>query len=105
MIEWLGYPSEYRAEEFPVYGFEASKRLQAKSADFLLFDDQNFAANRQFNEKKIKWVQDHSLLVVETKKPGEMPEVMCQAQFYTQWTKAIAYIVSDGKTIKGYYIR
>lgn len=103
LIEWLGYPSEYRAEEFPVYGFEASKRLQAKSADFLLFDDQNFAANRQFNEKKIKWVQDHSLLVVETKKPGEMPEVMGQAQFYTQWTKAIAYIVSDGKTIKGYY--
>ena len=103
LIEWLGYPSEYRAEEFPVYGFEASKKLPPKPADFLLFDDQDFAANRKFGEKTIKWVQNHSLLVVEAKKPGEMPEVMGQAQFYTQWTKAVAYIVSDGKTIKGFY--
>lgn len=103
LIEWLGYPSEYRAEEFPVYGFEASKRLPAKPADFLLFDNANFAANKQYGEKKINWVQNHSLLVVEAKKPGQMPEVMGQAQFYSQWSKAVAYIVTDGKTIKGYY--
>ena len=103
LIEWLGYPSEYRAEEFPVYGFEASKRLSAKPADFLLFDDENFAANRQYGEKKINWVQNHSLLVVEAKKPGQMPAVMGQAQFYSQWSKAVAYIVTDGETIKGYY--
>ena len=28
LIEWLGYPSEYRAEEFPVYGFEAIRTVR-----------------------------------------------------------------------------
>ena len=37
----LGYPSELRAEEFPVYGFGGRKKLPAKSADFLLFQIRN----------------------------------------------------------------
>lgn len=69
----LGYPSELRAEEFPVYGFGGRKKLPAKSADFLLFSDKEFGAHRNDTQKDKDWVQSHSLLIVEAKKPGEMP--------------------------------
>lgn len=103
LTELLGYPSEFRAEQFPVYGFQGRTKLPAKSADFLLFDDKSFASHRTYSKKNIDWVQDHSLLVIEAKKPGEMPEVMGQAQYYSHWAKTIAYIVTDGVEIKGYY--
>lgn len=103
LTELLGYPSEFRAEQFPVHGFQGRTKLPAKPADFLLFDDKNFASHKTYNKKNLDWVQDHSLLVVEAKKPGEMPEVMGQAQYYSHWAKAIAYIVTDGVEIKGYY--
>ena len=77
----LGYPSELRAEEFPVYGFGGRKKLPAKSADFLLFSDKEFGAHRNDTQKDKDWVQSHSLLIVEAKKPGEMPDSPGQAQF------------------------
>lgn len=103
IIEWLGYPTEYRAEEFPVYAAEGSKTINAKDADFLLFDDKMFASHRNRVQDEIDWVQEHSLLVFEAKKKGEMPELRGQAQFYTFWTKAVAYILSDGDQIYAYY--
>ena len=98
----LGYPSELRAEEFPVYGFGGRKKLPAKSADFLLFSDKEFGAHRNDTQKDKDWVQSHSLLIVEAKKPGEMPDSPGQAQFYTMWTKAVAYMVTDGCEIQAY---
>ena len=98
----LGYPSELRAEEFPVYGFGGRKKLSAKSADFLLFSDKEFGAHRNDTQKDKDWVQSHSLLIVEAKKPGEMPDSPGQAQFYTMWTKAVAYMVTDGCEIQAY---
>lgn len=98
----LGYPSELRAEEFPVYGFGGRKKLPAKSADFLLFSDKEFGAHRNDTQKDKDWVQSHSLLIVEAKKPGEMPDSPGQAQFYTMWTKAVVYMVTDGCEIQAY---
>ena len=98
----LGYPSELRAEEFPVYGFGGRKKLSAKSADFLLFSNKEFGAHRHDTQKDKDWVQSHSLLIVEAKKPGEMPDSPGQAQFYTMWTKAVAYMVTDGCEIQAY---
>lgn len=98
----LGYPSELRAEEFPVYGFGGRNKLPAKSADFLLFSNKEFGAHRRDTQKDKDWVQSHSLLIVEAKKPGEMPDSSGQAQFYTMWTKAVAYMVTDGCEIKAY---
>ncbi len=49
----------------------------------------------------ISWVQQHSLLVVEAKKPGEVPEILGQPQYYTIWTRAIAYIVTNGYVLRG----
>lgn len=98
----LGYPSELRAEEFPVYGFAGRNKLPAKSADFLLFSDKEFGTHRRNTQKDKDWVQSHSLLIVEAKKPGEMPDSSGQAQFYTMWTKAVAYMVTDGCEIKAY---
>ena len=100
LIEWLEYPIEYRSEEFPVYGFEGSTKV-TKQADFLMFDDKDYKNHDTFNADHISWVQTHSLCVLETKKPDEMPAVLGQPQFYTMWTKAIAYIATDGITIKG----
>lgn len=69
LLEILGYPSYLRAEEFPVYGFGGGKKLPAKNADYILFSDRQFANHRMFTKKNIEWVQKHSLLVVEAKKP------------------------------------
>ncbi|MCM1234674.1 MAG: type I restriction enzyme HsdR N-terminal domain-containing protein [Ruminococcus flavefaciens] len=103
LLDILGYPSNYRAEEFPVYGFEGGKRLPAKNADFVLFSDNHFAEHRMFTKDCRDWVYKHSLLIVEAKKPGEMPELLGQPEYYTIWTKAVAYLVIDGIQVKGYF--
>lgn len=102
LIEWLGYPSQFRAEEFPVYGNGGSAPLHAKLADFLLFDNAGFDNNRERKRSQQEWVNNHSLLVVEAKKPGEIPESNAQPQFYSAWTRAVAYIFLDGNKIRGY---
>ena len=103
LLEAMGYLPEYRAEEFPVYGYDGQKKLSAKNADYILFDDTGFADHRNRTQSHIKWVQNHSLLVVEAKKPGKMPDELGQAQFYTMWTKAPAYIETDGEDVLGYF--
>lgn len=103
LLEAMGYASEYRSEEFPVYGYDGRKKLPAKSADFILFDSIDFAEYRTRTQNNLRWVRNHSILIVEAKKPGEMPEELGQAQFYTMWTKAPAYIETDGEDIFAYF--
>lgn len=103
LINLLDYPSEFRSEEYPVYGWEGRREISAKNADYILFNNADFSQHRTRTKNNIEWVQNHSLLVVEAKKPGEMPEVDGQSMYYVQWTKAIGYIVSDGITIRGYF--
>ena len=103
LLNFLQYPTELRSEEFPVYGFEGGKRLPTKNADFIMFSDKEFKTHRKFTQSAIDWVKNHSLLVFEAKKPGEMPSVVGQPVYYTVWTKAVAYLISDGEYIKGYY--
>ena len=105
LIEWLGYPSQYRAQEFPVYGYDTGTALRAKSADYVLFDDDDFANHRFSTQKHINWVYNHSLIIIEAKKPGKAPETNTQPQFYSAWTRAIAYLIIDGIRIKGYLYR
>ena len=103
LIEWLGYPPQNRAEEFPVYGNEGRKIIPAKNADFLLFSAPDFAEHRNRNELDIQWVQNHSLLIVEAKKPTESVDDLGQPTYYSIWTKAVAYLQTNGKVIRGYY--
>lgn len=103
LLDILRYPSYLRAEEFPVYGFEGRKQLPAKNADYVLFSDKHFALYRNFSKANIDWVQEHCLLIVEAKKPGELPEVLGQPEYYTIWTKAVAYLAIDGIRVKGYF--
>ena len=107
LITALGYPSELRAEEFPVYGYAGRDPLKAKSADYILFTDRDFADYRKKNQKCRRWVENHSLLVVEAKKPGELQDekledVIGQARFYREWSRSVAYILTDGKYIYGF---
>ena len=95
IIEWLGYPIEFRAEEFPVYSFEGAQKRPTKYADYILFDDKHFASHNKNTKIDTEWVQEHSLLVFEAKKKNEMPAMLGQPQFYTIWTKAVAYMISD----------
>lgn len=103
LLDILGYPSELRAEEFPVYGYGGGKKLPAKNADFILFCSPDFGHYRTRTQRNLGWVHDNSLLVVEAKKPGEMPKEndLGQAQFYTAWTKSVAYIETDGEKLIG----
>ena len=104
LFEALGYPSELRSEEYPVYGYGGREPLKAKDADFIFFTESDFSQYRSNTQRNKKWVQEHSLLIVEAKKPGKMPDDLGQAQFYTMWTKAVAYIETDGEVFKGYYM-
>lgn len=104
LSEVLGYSSQFRGEEFPVYGYGGREPLRAKDADFIFFNDKSFGSYRENTQKNKAWVREHSLLVIEAKKPGEMPEDLGQAQFYTMWTKAVAYIETDGEDFKGYFV-
>ena len=99
----LGYPIELMALEFPVYGFGGREKLPAKDADFLFFTDKEFGKHRTNTRKNKNWVEDHSLLVIESKKPGKIPDDLGQARFYTMWTKAVAYIETDGIDFMGYF--
>jgi len=54
LIMWLGYPQSFRAEEFPVYGFEGRRKLPTKNADFLLFNDAMFGLHKSSSESDIK---------------------------------------------------
>lgn len=103
LSEALGYPSELRGEEFPVYGYGGREALKAKNADFVFFTDKSFGKYRTNTQRNKAWVQDHSLLIIEAKKPGKMLEDLGQAQFYTMWTKAVAYIETDGEELRGYF--
>lgn len=104
LLELLGYPRDFRAEEFPVYGYEGSKALSSKAADFLQFSSNEFGVNRGKSDKELEWVYQHSLLVFEAKKPTEKILVKGQPVFYSAWTKSIAYMISNGITIEGYVV-
>ena len=90
LLEALGYEPHLRGEGYPVYSFIGRKRQATTSADFILFDDSHFNEHAKFTQNDLDWVHDHSLLVVEAKKPGEIPDVPGQAKFYSVWTKALA---------------
>lgn len=103
LLQCLGYRDYLRGEEFPVYSWQGRKKNPPTFVDFLLFSDGGFAEHKDGSAGSLNWVKDHSLLVVEAKNPGEMPEYEGQAIFYSHWTKAIAYLVTDGEIIKGFY--
>ena len=104
LLEIMGYPMELRAEEFPVYGSEGSKPLKTKKADYILFSDCDFASHRSNTNDNLKWVYEHSLLVFEAKKPSEEISIFHQPQFYAVWTRAVAYMISNGKKLVGYFL-
>ena len=104
LLELLGYPMDFRAEEFHVYGYEGSKSLKSKAADFLQFDSNEFDTHRGKSNSEIEWVYEHSLLVFEAKKPTEKVLVTGQPVFYSAWTKSVAYMISNGIDIEGYIV-
>ena len=103
LTEALGYSSQLRGEEFPVYGYSGRDPLRAKDADFVFFTDKSFGRHRTNTQANKEWVREHSLLIIEAKKPGQMPDDMGQAQFYTMWTKAVAYVETDGEDFRAYF--
>ena len=60
LLDVLGYPSELRAEEFPVYGYGGGKKLPAKNADFILFCSPDFGSHRTRTQRNLEWVYDNS---------------------------------------------
>lgn len=104
LFELLGYPTEFRAEEFPVYGYEGGKAINAKSADILFFNSVEFTNNRERKKDERNWVCEHSILVVEVKKRGESINAEGQAIYYAAWTRSPLYIVSNGEDTSFYKI-
>lgn len=104
LLELLEYPKDLRAEEFPVYGYEGSKALTTKAADFLQFTSNEFDEHRGKSDLEVEWVYKHSLLVFEAKKPTKEVLVKGQPVFYSAWTRSVAYMISNGIDIEGYIV-
>lgn len=104
LLELLGYPSECRTEEWPVYGWAGGTPLGAKAADFAMFSSADFAEHRNNNAEDIKWVYEHSLLIFEAKKTTEAIKKVGQPMFYAAWTRAIAYVISNGIDFEAYIV-
>lgn len=102
LSEALGYDARFRGESFPVYSYLGGKQQATTFADFILFNNTEFNNHTRLTQEDQNWIQDHSLLIIEAKKPGKIPDVPCQAQFYSHWTKALAYLLIDGEWIKGW---
>lgn len=51
LSEVLGYSSQFRGEEFPVYGYGGREPLRAKDADFIFFNDKSFGSYRENTQK------------------------------------------------------
>ena len=100
--EILGFPTNLRAEEFPVYFWQGSKRT-TKYADYILFSNEDYNKNNKFNSSSLCWIHNHSLLIVEAKAPNKIEDYQGQAISYTQTTRALAYIVCDGIRFKGFF--
>ncbi|EPM6851751.1 type I restriction enzyme HsdR N-terminal domain-containing protein [Enterococcus hirae] len=101
LLDALGYPSEFMANEFPIYGFEGRKPLYPKPIDIILFSSSGFEKNRKREERD--WVMAHSLLAVELKKPSEsIEDAQGQAQFYSHWSRCPYYMCTNGVEIAIY---
>ena len=100
--EVIGFGPEFRGENFPVFSFTGSKKNPDTFADFIFFDSPDFNDHAEYSYKNQKWIQDHCLLIIEAKKPGKIIDVPGQAQFYSNWTKALGYLYIDGDWIKGW---
>lgn len=103
LFQLLGYDESKRAGKFPIYPSESrpsKSRNKPKIADIVYFDDPDFDSHKNREEKN--WVQDHTLIIVELKKPAipiEKEIVKEQAEFYTLWARASYYVITNGKSI------
>ena len=102
LFSLLGFEDKYRSEEFPIYGYEGRKEVYTKHADILFFDNGDF--NNYRSREHRKWVQEHSLLIVELKKPSESISAEGQAEYYSMWSRVAFYVITNGVEIAFYKI-
>ncbi|WP_134703799.1 NACHT domain-containing protein [Ammoniphilus sp. YIM 78166] len=102
IFQALGYSDYNRAEEFPIYGYDGRKQLNTKFADLLYFNSSEYNKHRSREERH--WVKDHSLLIVELKKPTESMEAQGQAEFYSMWARAPFYVITNGNEFAAYLV-
>jgi len=65
LFRLLGYKDNYSESELPIYGTSGRRKEQPKYADLAYFNDQNYI----YNKKDKDWVENHTLVIVEIKKP------------------------------------
>jgi hypothetical protein len=91
LFKLLGYNEDCLATEFPVYGNIGRKKCHTTFADVVYFNDISPSSHRAESERN--WVRDHSLVLIELKKPSEDPDPSGQAEYYANWLST-PYIVS-----------
>ncbi|EGP5013902.1 NACHT domain-containing protein, partial [Enterococcus faecium] len=99
LIKLLGYDEKYYADEFPIYSYSGRKKNPTKFIDILCFSSDEWNLNRDLSSWP--WVQDHSLISIELKKPSEsLEDATGQAMFYSMNARSPFYIVLNGIDIK-----
>lgn len=99
LIKLLGYDESHYADEFPIYSYSGRKRNPTKHVDILCFNSDGWKSKRDLSSWQ--WVQDHSLISIELKKPSEgLEDAAGQAMFYSMNARSPFYIVLNGIDIK-----
>lgn len=97
LIAALGYPSNCTSMEVPVYYREGRTKPSPKYADVVCYSERTHKPDQEvsFSDE----YRDRTLFVVEVKKPGEsIADAVHQAEFYTYWTRAPLFCVTDGES-------
>lgn len=96
LIDALGYPSNCVSMEVPVYYHEGRTRPKPKYADAICYSKKTPKPDREASFSGE--YRDCTLFVIEVKKPDEdIVDAVPQAEFYTYWTRAPLYCVTNGK--------
>jgi len=91
LFRLLGYKDDRLATEFPVHGYRGRKKCPVTKADAVYFNDISPSLHREESERN--WVRNHSLVLIEIKKPTEDPDPSGQAEYYANWL-ATPFIIS-----------
>ncbi|MBE6472173.1 MAG: NACHT domain-containing protein [Coriobacteriaceae bacterium] len=99
LLAILGYPSEFISTEVPVYYNEGRSKPSPKKADAMCYTKKTAKPDRE--TALSDEYRDTTLLAVEVKGPDEeLDDARTQAEFYTHWTRAPLYCITNGTSFR-----
>ncbi|MDD4650627.1 MAG: type I restriction enzyme HsdR N-terminal domain-containing protein [Methanothrix sp.] len=93
LFRLLGYKDNYSESELAIYGTIGRRKEPPKYADLAYFNDPNYIHNKKDKD----WVENHTLVIVEIKKPDvDLDKYIDQAISYAIFSRAPIVVLTNG---------